>query len=475
MDLGRSYSDLRLFVEAMDRYKQACKLLRCKVRGNHPYTVDLLMQMGETESARQNHDEAMKLMRDALTIASDLGLGDLSRAPILYEIGMTLLLKGETTQGMDYIHKALGVSRRVNGCQLLHFFIATLIGKLKYDEGHFQHAAESLQDAVDAARETKYEGDAYVEALAYLCVAYKSQGMHEKASATYSSFLQSLKRCDSSYVHANSTVQLLRIPTCELKFNMSSTSSPEFVQEPPKATFCCCRYSSFRRWHRNCGEVQPVTFPSSRPQTRGNMKLTLPRTPRSPSLFLAMQPLSNDVPSYCYLDSATSAGRTRLNSDSSWSPTLSDHEEPRGDYRSHHTSSHPIAAFTKLLLRWSSSPAGVVQTNNGAVGVRRCQSLTSVFHHSDDDRTSRLNSNESRGSDVSDCSDSALSRERIDSLTSSCEKPPSGSLDAESCHARRLSQTGQDMLSSYRQKMAFSEPAPSHTTDTIDATQSESD
>ena len=334
------------------------------------------MEMGETESAQGNHKKAVKHMLEALKQALELRLGDLSRARILYEIGVTFLLKKEQTDGMDYIDRSLQICQRVNGCQLLLFFIATLIGKLRYNEGNFQDASDSLQTAVDAAREVKYRGDAYAEALAYLCIAYKKQGLHDRASTTHDTFLHSLKRCDSGHVHANSTVQLLRQPTCEPKFSMVSTASPEFFKELPKATFCCCRYSSFQRWHpNNCTETQQplhqFSYPRSRSQTGVDMKLSFPPLPRSPSLFLTVPSLTS-VPSYCYPDSV-SRESSRENSKVS---------TPTNEYRLHHGPSHPVAVtFARVMMqRLSSSPSGdTTLRNEGTASVRRCQSLPSVY------------------------------------------------------------------------------------------------
>ena len=257
--LGRSYADLGHMDKAMEYYRKATHMCSLQLgghdkdgllgglqRGIHPYKVVILKQMGETESSRGNQQMALKCMDKAIKILSQLRACDLLLAPILYEKGVTQLLNNQYTEAIHTIETSFDQTKQLNRYSMLHFFTAFILGKLKYNIGDFELAIKCLDEAVKTAAHNGYTGDAFVEALAFLAISQKQVGKATHSSITYDKFSDALQKCGSQCCMQNPAIKAL------------VNSSPQFVTsanslsddfDPPRAMFCCCRYSDFTRHH----------------------------------------------------------------------------------------------------------------------------------------------------------------------------------------------------------------------------------
>lgn len=308
--LGQSFADLGQTGKAMDCYAKANQICSLRLgghdrdkpygsfaRGIHPYKVSVLKQMGETESSRGDQKKALMHMDKAIKILSQLRSCDLLLAPILYEKGVTQLLDDQQAEAMQTIEQSFELTTQVNGCDLLHFFIAAMLGKLKYNEGCFGAAAELLREAVQTATHVGYSGDMFVEAWAFLCISQKQLGKTIDSSVSYSSFSDALRKCDAQQCQQNPAIRILsdssqfRMPT-----NGEATVCSDF--DPPRATFCCCRYSDFTRWHHLTKANSPLCLKATgSPVGRLVRSPSASLTPMTESLLYGIEytPDDNDV------------------------------------------------------------------------------------------------------------------------------------------------------------------------------------
>ena len=200
-------------------------------RGVHPHIADIYLNMAEVASASGNYKQALDYLQEIGTIQEKLGFDAVIPAQVTYSEGVIGYLAGGAGRdaGIRCMEKAFSISRG-----LLRFFIALVLGKIKYGQKEFTAAFGYFCAAKSAADEIAYKGYGYKETLAYGCVSAKVAG-NTMATSLYEEL-----RCCFSH---QSKSEISRILAPVLRVMNGSTTLP-------KAVICCWFYNRFCCHHR---------------------------------------------------------------------------------------------------------------------------------------------------------------------------------------------------------------------------------
>ena len=178
-NLGIIYNDLGEYEKAISNYNRAIKI-QTEI-GNRPSVGIYLNNLAYAYMRLENYAEAEKFFRQSLEIKTEdqTNRGQRSVAVTLNNLGTNLSLKGELSNGVNYLQQSLALRRKIEDKWGIANSLLNL-GKVQAQNGQIEESRKNIEEANIRSIEL---GDRRMQAesLYLLAIAEKNNGNLEKA------------------------------------------------------------------------------------------------------------------------------------------------------------------------------------------------------------------------------------------------------------------------------------------------------